>query len=140
MTSSATLWGSRVCRGWAAKGSHGYFTDNVENMSFSVIWAFSEYKFYGLIINKEANNQYMFKHFLMKLMDTRKKEIGISNRKCWIIYDNASIHKTKALQRFAISSQISILTIPPYWLALNAAEKLILSIKKKNFQYNDEGR
>ena len=47
---------NRVCRGWVMKGLHGHYTEETENTSFSVIWAFFEYKFYWLIINK--NNKY----------------------------------------------------------------------------------
>ena len=140
MTNLAIHQENRIWRGWAFKGSHGHFIDDVENISFSVIWAFSEHKFYRLIINPQTNNQHTFQHFLMKLMDARKKEIENINNKFCIIYYNASIHKTKAIQRFAIINRLSILTIPPYWPVLNAAEKLILSIKKKIVKYNDEGR
>ena len=55
--------GNRVCRGCTLKGSHGYFVDEGDIILFSVIWAFSEYKFYGLIINQHTNTQYEFYFF-----------------------------------------------------------------------------
>ena len=63
---------SRVCRGWTLKGSHGYFVDEVEDMTFTVILAFSEKHFYGFIINKGTNTQQTFYHFLSKLIDASK--------------------------------------------------------------------
>ena len=131
MTNLSIHQENKIWRGWTFKGSHRHFIDDVENISFSVIWAFSENKFNGLIINPQINNQYTFQHFLRKLMDSRKKEIENINKKFCIIYDNASFHKTKGIQKFAIINRLIILTIPPYWPVLSKAEKLILSIKKK---------
>ena len=131
---------NRVCWGWTFRGLHGYYTDEVENISFSIIWAFSEYQFYGIIINKDTNTQYTFQHFLMKLIEFRKEKSNIKDKSFWVIYDNASIYKAKSIANFAWHKKICMLTIPPYWPTLNAAEKLILSIKKKIWKYNDGGR
>ena len=73
-------------------------------------------------------------------MAAHKRIVNDSKRNYCIIYDNASIHKTKLIESISIKSKITILTIPPYWPVLNAAEKLILGIKKKIFKYNDQGR
>ena len=45
---------NRVLRGWTLGGLHGCFTEEVENMPFSVICAFSEIQFSGLIINQHT--------------------------------------------------------------------------------------
>ena len=121
----------KIWRGWSFKGSYEYFIDDVESISFSVIWVFLEHIFYGLIINPNANDKQTFYHFLLKLMDVRKKEIRSRDMRISIILDNASIHKSKNIQKFALKNKISILAIPPYWPVLNAAEKLILNINKK---------
>ena len=131
---------NRVWWGWTLKGSHGYFTDEVENTSFSLICGFSENKFYGLIVNKETNTHHTFKHFLIKLIKLRELQTIQTNDKYWIIYDNASIHKTKSIKELATKMKIRVLTIPPYCPVLNAAENFILSIKKKIIKYNEEGR
>ena len=73
-------------------------------------------------------------------MAAHKRIVNDSKRNYCIIYDNASIHKIKLIQSISIESKITILTIPSYWPVLNAAEKLILGIKKKIFEYNDQGR
>ena len=36
------------------KGSHGLIADKIENVSFSVIWAFSEHWFYRIVINPQT--------------------------------------------------------------------------------------
>ena len=54
---------NRVYCGWKLKGSHGYFVDEGEDIQLSVIWAFPEYKFYGLTINQHINKQYNFFFF-----------------------------------------------------------------------------
>ena len=68
-------------------------------------------------------------------MAAHKRIVNDSKINYCIIYDNASIHKTKLIQSISIESKITILTIPSYWPVLNAAEKLILGIKKKIFKY-----
>ena len=59
----ATHQENRICGGWAPKGSHGYIEDEVENISFRVIWAFSEHQFYGIVINPQTNTQHTFQCF-----------------------------------------------------------------------------
>ena len=122
------------------KGLHGHYTEETENILFSVIWAFSEYKFYGLIINKNANTHHTFLHFIIQIKSLRESRVDNKDDKYCIIYDNTSIHKTKVIKKFAEKNKIKILTIPPYWPVLNATEKLILSMTKKIQKWNDEGR
>ena len=45
--------------------------------------------------------------------------------------DNASIHKTKKVIKFANDNGVRLVTIPTYFPALNPAEKLIQAIKEK---------
>ena len=45
--------------------------------------------------------------------------------------DNVSIHKTLVVKKFLESSKFNVVTIPPYWSSLNAAETVIHSIKAK---------
>ena len=131
---------NRVYRGWTFRGLHRCFTDEVENISFSIIWAFSEYQLYGIIFNKHINTQYIFKYFLMKLIEFRREKSNIDDKNFWVINNNISIHKVKSIANFAWHKKISMLTIPSYCQTLNAVEKLILSIKKIIWKYNDEGR
>ena len=48
--------------------SNEYFTDEIVNMSFSIIWALSNHKFYEFIIKIRLNTQYTFQNFLNKLV------------------------------------------------------------------------
>ena len=122
------------------KGLHWHYTEETENILFSVIWAFSEYKFYGLIINKNTYTYLTFLYFLIQIKSLRESRVDNKDDKYCIIYDNPNIHKTKVIKKFAEKNKIKILTIPPYWPVLNAAEKLILSMKKKIQKWNDERR
>ena len=70
---------------------------------------------------------------------TINKKKKSNDEKCCIIYDNASIYKAKIIREFTLKKKIHVLTIPQYWPSLNAAEKLILGIKKI-LKYNDEGK
>ena len=73
MTNLVILQESRVFRGWTLKGAHGYYADKMENISFSIILAFSGYKFYWLIINKSTNIPHIFHHFLVELIAIRER-------------------------------------------------------------------
>ena len=47
----------------------------------------------------------------------------------YIIWDNATIHKSKIIYNFLIENDTPLIKIPQYCPTLNAAEKVILSIK-----------
>ena len=131
---------NRIYRGWTHKNSNGYIANEIENISFSVIWASPDHWFYGIIKNPQKNTLHSFQCFLIKLMAAHKRIVNDSKRNYCIIYDNASIHKTKFIQSISIKSKITILTIPPFWHILNAAEKLILGTKRNIFKFYDQGR
>ena len=57
--------------------------------------------------------------------------------------DNATIiYKSSLVRRFFINeeSEVLMITTPPYYPLLNAAEKIILAIKEKWKKYDNEGR
>ena len=105
------------------RGSHWYIVDEGGNIQFSVIWAFSQYKFYWLIINQHTNTQYEFYLFLMKLINYWRNQANNNDNKYWTIYDSASI-KNKTIKKLVSKKIVKILTILPYWSVLNVAEKL----------------
>ena len=66
--------------------------------------------------------------------------MGKVDREFVVVWDNATIHKSKLVKEFLEDTQTLMVTIPPYWPALNPAEKLILAIKQKVGKYEDGGK
>ena len=58
--------------------------------------------------------------------------LGSTDKKLVVLCDNSTIHKAKQVISCLESSQILMVTIPPYSLTLNAAEKIKM--------YEDKGR
>ena len=86
--------------------------------------------YYG---NKLLFNSIMFKYFLHQMLQY------LPNK--WVLAtDNASIYKTDEIQRFLLSSNLLLTTIPTYSPWLNPWEHLILAIKAKirHIQRNDK--
>ena len=69
-------------------------------------------------------NFIMFKYFLHQMLQYLPN-------KWMLVADNASIHKTNEIQRFLISINLLLTTIPTYSPWINPSEHLILAIKVK---------
>ena len=61
--------------------------------------------------------------------ELQRGESSMNN--AWIVIDNWSVHKSKIVKDFVKKRGIRWITIPPYSLQLNAAEKAIAVIKGK---------
>ena len=116
---------------WWEKGKQEYVDYLMDNFSMTFILAISEQRFYGTMGNKEFNNCVSLIQFLIKTFECRSKFITIEYFKSFIVWDNASIHKSRDCLKIYIDSEITVLTIPPFEPTLNPAEKLILAIKTK---------
>ena len=113
------------------KGKKSSLWIPIDTFSISIILAVSEQHIYGIIWNESSNDAKVFCYFLSKVCQVVLNMIGDRIFK-WIYWmDNSSIHKTLAVKEFWENSKISVVTIPPYWPSLNAAETVIHSIKNK---------
>ena len=126
--------------GWWEKGRQGYIDCMMENFSMTFFWAFSRQQFYGIMGNKESNNSASFIYFIKKLFESRAKCSTTTDLKPILVFDNATIHKSKDWTKFYHDNKIIVLTIPPYEPALNPAEKLILAIKTKIKSSREKGK
>ena len=54
--SSDLIQGIRVYRGWTLKRKPAYISSDDQDISFTSIFTFSEYDFYGIRFNKNSNN------------------------------------------------------------------------------------
>ena len=86
----------------------------------------------------EQSAQLLLKSLLKKYWRLAKTCLIFSDRKAFLVWDNASIHKSAKVKEFIRGTEIKMLTICPYRLSLNPIEKLILFIKSKIKQ--DGGR
>ena len=91
----------------------------------------SEKHIYGVMASEQANTANIIIHFLDDLIKWRDKANKSSESKACFIIDNASIHKTEDVKRFADKRSIGFLTIPSYSPSLNGAETIIQAIKSK---------
>ena len=82
----------------------------------------------------------LFGTFCIILLRQEKVYLNRDKERYCIICDNATIHKSKLISEFLIANHVSMITIPPHCPALNAAEKLILSIKQKVNKEIDNGK
>ena len=55
----------------------------------------------------------------------------LNKKKFILVSDNASVNVRDEVSKFASSSGLQMMTIPPYWPAMNPAEKVINLIKTK---------
>ena len=62
----------RIYWGWGYKEEHSITWENNSALSFSAILAFSEFYFYGILVNEGLNDSYTFRHFLEWLNETRR--------------------------------------------------------------------
>ena len=69
--SSAFLLGNRVYRGWALKRKPAYISLDYQDASFTLIVAFSEYNFYGIMLNQSSNDSKIILHFIANLFGAR---------------------------------------------------------------------
>ena len=130
----------RVYRGWGYKGKHFGVWENIKGLQISVILAFSILHFYGILINKDTNDNHTFNIFWIRLLILEVIIFNRENETYWIICDNATIHKSKLITKFLTSNNTWTITIPPYCPSLKAVEKLILSIKQKINKEIDSGK
>ena len=140
LTSSRFLIKSNKFRGWSERGAKGEISTPFDSFTMSFLIAVSSNWIYGVMGNELTNDANVFQYFLSKVCqivtDVKKRDCS---RWCYVM-DNASIHKTKAIQEFSEKSKISIVTIPPYCPSLNAAEMVIQSIKAKLRSFVGRGK
>ena len=96
-----------------------------------IVLAVSSEHIYDVMASTRANTAEVFMYFLDCLLKFREDKLNMSNLKTVFVVDNASIHKTKEINEYVRNNKISILTIPPYSLALNGAETIIQALKLK---------
>ena len=108
----------------AIKGKHSGILENSKNLSFS------ELHFYGILIMKTLMIVLLFGNFCIIWLRQEKSYLNRDKERYYIICDNAYIHKSKPISEFLIVNYVSVITISPYFQALNSTEKLILSSKR----------
>ena len=118
-------------RGWGFKDQKWYVNYQMNSFSMSFIIAASEINFYGIMANSGSNDSHTFLHFLWDIWKHRVKYVESSNKKFWIVCDNASIHKTSIIKDLIMQNELHMLTIPPYCPSLNPIETIIQAIKTK---------
>ena len=64
----------RTYRWWGNKRKHSGTWESNCALSFSAILAFSEFYFYGILVNEGSNGSYTFRHFLDKLTEVRRDQ------------------------------------------------------------------
>ena len=118
-------------RGWGFKDQKWYVNYQMNSFSMLFIIAASETNFYGVMANSCSNDSHTFLHFLWNIWKHRVKYVESSNKKFWIVCDNASIHKTSIIKDLIMQNELHMLTIPPYCPSLNSIETIIQAIKTK---------
>ena len=116
-------------RGWSQKDHRPTIASNLVNFSMYFVITASSKHIYEVLANEKANKSQTFLYFLDYLIKCRESLFKQTNEKALFVIDNASIYKTKSIDEYVKSKEISLLTIPPYSQALNGAETVIQSIK-----------
>ena len=88
----------------------------------------SEDRVHRILGNKESNDFYCFMDFLENIYCLENTVPREELNKFIIVWNNCSIHKRMKVKDFIKEAMIRILTIWPYCLNLNPAEKMILYI------------
>ena len=101
-------------RGWGFKDQKWYVNFQMNSFSMPFIIAASETNFYGVMANSGSNDSHSFLHFLWNIWKHIVKYVESSNKKFWIVCDNASIHKTSIIKDLIMQNELHMLTIPPY--------------------------
>ena len=126
-------WDSRRSQfyGWSKKGHAGYVKMFNDKLDINFIWAISQEWFYGVMgVNGTTDSKSIIK-FIEEVWEYRRNKIDMKNKKFILVSDNASVNVWEEVSNFILSSGLRMMTIPPYWLAMNPAEKVINWIKTK---------
>ena len=127
-------------RGWAQKNHKPIIASTLDNFSMYFVITVSSKHIYGVLASEQANTSQILLYFLDCLIKCQESLFKQTNEKTLFVIDNASIHKTKSIDEYVKSKEISLLTIPPYSLALNGAETVIQSIESKVSRHRSYGR
>ena len=116
---------------WSYKNTKNYILEKGENEEFNWIVALSNKGTYGLQCTDSTGDSNFMMKFISDLCIDRNQKLEMENQKFVFLMDNASVHKSDSMKSFLSSSNMRSITICPYSLHLNPAEKLIQAIKAK---------
>ena len=126
-------WDSRRSQfyGWCRRGDSGYMKLFNDKLDVSFIWAISKEWFYGVMGVSGTTNSRIIIKFIKEIWEFHMKRADFNKKKFILVSDNASVNVWNEVIKFVLSSRLRMMTIPPYWPAMNPAEKVINWIKTK---------
>ena len=125
---------------WGPIGDNWFQQVHEENFAMSFMIGFSIKRTYGLLGTTVTHTSESFISFINNSLEYRAKSYNMEDQKLMIIWDKASIHKSKEVKIFLRNIKVHVLTILLYSPALNPAEKMILFIKQKLSTLKHQGR
>lgn len=123
---------------WIPKGGNNIIFDGGRLSSLNLLICLSHtgFKFHEII--KTNMNSFILIDFINKLIDEISLNDDLYERykkgKIVLIYDNASMHRSREFLKFVRTTKLNILSIPPYKPFLNIVE-YVFSFMKRSF-YN----
>ena len=125
------------CTDGVFKDTKSTITTGFETILMTFLVAFSLKYFYGIMVNKNPNDSFVFRHFLGKVWEARSKYFQNFDSRFWYVIDNASIQKSDIIKEYAKQNKISLITIPAYFF-LSMLLSLSFSLyrrKSRNCRY-----
>ena len=122
------------------KGQKGFISKKEDTTSFSIIIAFSSIRIYGWLWTLETVNSEVMKYYYHNLCSIMNQESNEHSKRSLLVWDNAQVHKSKALKDFILKAKMKLLTITSYSPWLNPTEQLIGWIKARVRNEINSGR
>ena len=115
----------------ANKGENEFLLEYNNSFSISAAIAFPFKRIYGILIIKKTITSDVMKYFYNKIYEIRTDIFKELEDPPILVWDNATVNKSKLIKNFIQGSWAKIFTIKPYSPWLNPTEHLIGVIKEK---------
>ena len=110
---------------WSPRGEPSFLSQIENEFHMSFVIGISSIRVYGIMGVVGSTDSNIIEHFISEMLYQRNKNQSAKRKPFILCMDNASVHISKATQKFLLKSKIRATTIAARYPSLNPIEKLI---------------